>query len=54
VISPRISLVVFLLIVWFGSSVKVLAADAPAAEQKPLPVECQPARNGDPIHTAGR
>jgi catalase len=37
-ISRRISPVVILLIVGLGNSVKVLAADAPAAEQKPLPV----------------
>src|ERR1700704_426369 len=44
-ISRRISPVVILLIVGLGNSVKVLAADAPAAEQKPLPVALVDALN---------
>jgi len=37
-ISPRISLIVLVLIIGLGNSVGVLAADAPAAQQTPLPV----------------
>src|SRR5258708_34706570 len=44
-ISPRISLVVLFLIAGLGNSVRVLAADAPAAQQTPLPVALVDALN---------
>lgn len=44
-ISPRVSLVFLLLIVAHGNSMRVFAADAPAAQQTPLPVALVDALN---------
>src|SRR5260370_16262920 len=44
-VSPRISLIVLVLIIGLGNSVGVLAADAPAPQQTPLPVALVDALN---------
>src|SRR5258708_23246440 len=44
-VSPRISLIVLVLIIGLGHSVGVLAADAPAPQQTPLPVALVDALN---------